>query len=321
MRDVPGSDGLKAPREAASLIRFAGLVLDLDAFTFVRESGEAIPLTRGEFALLRVFVTRPGRVVSRDALLDGLANRRFEPFDRSVDVLVGRLRRKIEPNPKKPCLIVTVPGEGYRFDGFTRTLQSDQKPSIDVPASKDDEGRPDPDSWLRAPSENGAELDLAAIEIKPPSPAMMTDHTRWQAAKRGFALIPLAAAIAALVLLTAVGVSSLLGGRLTNPLKAAHLSIVVLPFTNLSGDPNQDYFVDGVTENLTTELSRIRNSFVIARKTALTYKGRNVDAKQIGEELGVRYVLDGSLQRDDGRMRVNAQLVDVESAMQLWTKS
>ena len=105
-------------RETVSLVRFAGLVLDLDACMLARDSGEAIPLTRGELAVLRMFVARPGRVISRDTLLDAFANRRFEPFDRSIDVLVGRLRRKIEADPKEPRLIVTVPGEGYRFDGL-----------------------------------------------------------------------------------------------------------------------------------------------------------------------------------------------------------
>ena len=92
----------------------------------------------------------------------------------------------------------------------------------------------------------------------------------------------------------------------------------MLPFTNLSGDPSQDYFADGITENLTTELSRIRDSFVIARNTAFTYKGKNVDAKEIGKELGVRYVLEGSVQRDQNRVRVNAQLIDAASGAHLW---
>jgi len=92
----------------------------------------------------------------------------------------------------------------------------------------------------------------------------------------------------------------------------------VLPFTNLSNDPNQDYFADGITENLTTDLSRIRGSFVIARNAAFTYKGKNIDAKQIGKELGVRYVLEGSVQRDQGRVRVNAQLIDAASGAHLW---
>ena len=100
--------------------------------------------------------------------------------------------------------------------------------------------------------------------------------------------------------------------------EAAHLSIVVLPFTNLSGDPAQDYFADGVTENLTTDLSRIRDSFVIARNTAFTFKGKGLDAKEIGKELDVRYVLEGSVQRDGTRVRVNAQLIDAQSGAHLW---
>ncbi len=102
------------------------------------------------------------------------------------------------------------------------------------------------------------------------------------------------------------------------PAEAAHLSIVVLPFTNLSGDPSQDYFADGITDNLTTDLSRIRNSFVIARNTAFTFKGKNIDAKEIGKELGVRYVLEGSVQRDQNRVRVNAQLIDAHAGAHLW---
>jgi len=100
--------------------------------------------------------------------------------------------------------------------------------------------------------------------------------------------------------------------------EAAHLSIVVLPFTNLSGDPSQDYFADGITENLTTDLSRIRNSFVIARNTAFTFKGKNIDAKEIGKQLSVRYVLEGSVQRDQSRVRVNVQLIDAETGAHLW---
>jgi TolB-like protein len=96
------------------------------------------------------------------------------------------------------------------------------------------------------------------------------------------------------------------------------LSIVVLPFANLSGGPEQNYFVDGVTESLTTDLSRISGSFVIGRHTAFTYKGKAIDLKQIGRELNVRYVLEGSLQRSGDRVRVNVQLVDAETSAHLW---
>jgi TolB-like protein/class 3 adenylate cyclase len=101
---------------------------------------------------------------------------------------------------------------------------------------------------------------------------------------------------------------------------APRLSIVVLPFANIGGDPEQDYFVDGVTENLTTDLSRIAGSFVIARNTAFTFKGKAVDVKQIGHELNVRYVLEGSVQRGGNRLRVNVQLIDAETGNHLWAE-
>ena len=94
----------------------------------------------------------------------------------------------------------------------------------------------------------------------------------------------------------------------------------MLPFANLSGDPEQDYFVDGVTESLTTDLSRISGSFVIGRHTAFTYKGKAVDLKQIGRELNVRYVLEGSVQRSGNRLRVNVQLIDAETGNHLWAE-
>ncbi|KRR29394.1 adenylate/guanylate cyclase domain-containing protein [Bradyrhizobium retamae] len=107
-------------------------------------------------------------------------------------------------------------------------------------------------------------------------------------------------------------------GATPGPLSPPRLSIVVLPFANLCGDPEQDYFVDGVTESLTTDLSRISGSFVIGRHTAFTYKGKAVDLKQIGRELNVRYVLEGSVQRSGNRLRVNVQLVHAETANHLW---
>jgi TolB-like protein len=99
--------------------------------------------------------------------------------------------------------------------------------------------------------------------------------------------------------------------------KPPRLSIVVLPFANLGGNPDHEPFVDGVTESLTTDLSRIRGSFVIARHTAFAYKGKAIDLKQIGRELGVHYVLEGSILRSGERMRINAQLVDAETGAQV----
>ena len=231
--------GTPTSAEKGTPLRFAGLVLDLDSCTLARQSGEPIALTHGELALLRVFVTRPGRALSRDTLLSALSKRRFEPFDRSVDVLVGKLRRRIELDPKHPRLVITVRGEGYRFDGLERSEPS--KRTKGIAASSDRDGPP-------------------------------------------------------------------------------RLSIVVLPFANVGNDSEQEYFIDGITESLTTDLSRIRGSLVIGRSTAFTYKGKAVDHRRIWLELNVRYILEGSVQRSENRMRVYVQLIDAETGYHLWAE-
>ena len=103
--------------------------------------------------------------------------------------------------------------------------------------------------------------------------------------------------------------------RLTLPNKP---SIAVLPFKNLSGDPEQEYFADGIVEEIITALSRMRWLFVIARNSSFTYKGRAVDVKQVGRELGVRYVLEGSVRKSANRVRITGQLIDTSTGAHLW---
>ena len=104
------------------------------------------------------------------------------------------------------------------------------------------------------------------------------------------------------------------------PPVAPRLSIVVLPFANLSNDPEQQYFADGVTGDLTTDLSRIPDMLVILRNTAFTYRNKPIDTRQIGRELDVRYVLEGEVQRSGNRVRVTAQLIDAETDAHLWAE-
>ena len=121
----------------------------------------------------------------------------------------------------------------------------------------------------------------------------------------------------------APGMSGGIGDCSTPPRGARSLpplSIVVLPFTNLSNDPKQDYFADGITDDLTTDLSRIADSFVISRNTAFTYRNKSIDTKQIGRELGVRYALEGSVRRLGNHIRVNAQLIDSKTGRHLWAE-
>ena len=235
------SSRISLPPRTAPLC-FAGLTLDLDGRSLSRAGGGDIGLTHGEFVLLREFVRHPGRLLSRDYLLDALAGKRADPFDRSIDMLVGRLRRKIEPDYKHPALILTVSGEGYKF-------------AAPVAVQPSSESSPD-QGFTSGPDER-----------EPP-----------------------------------------------------RVSIVVLPFANMTGELEQEYFVDGVTESLTTDLSHINGALVIGRNTAFTYKGKPVDLKRLGRELNVRYILEGSVQRADARMRVSVQLIDAESGNHLWAE-
>jgi adenylate cyclase len=154
-----------------------------------------------------------------------------------------------------------------------------------------------------------------AIELgrgAPPRPMVLKNRPRWS---------PAVLAVVVLIALLAGGAWYYRFGTkhgLTVADRPAHLSIVVLPFVNLSGDPKQDYLADGITDNLTIELSLIRDAFVIAHNTAYTYRGKTIDARQIGAELGVRYVLEGTVQRDGNRVGVTVQLVDATNNAELW---
>jgi adenylate cyclase len=145
--------------------------------------------------------------------------------------------------------------------------------------------------------------------------------------KRSWALPLVAAAVLVVAIIGGAGYflyqdrTHPAGETLQMPMSAARLSVVVLPFANLSGDPGQDYFAEGVTENLTTALSRLRGSFVIARSTAAAFKGKAVDANALGKMLGVRYVLEGSVQRSGQNVRVNAQLIGTDQGEELWADS
>jgi adenylate cyclase len=164
-----------------------------------------------------------------------------------------------------------------------------------------------------------AELPVASVPIAVPR-------------RRRSVVAPIAAAVGAVLVIAVIGwwvwpatrpstsPTVAAATSVAQPLVAPRLSIVVLPFANLSNDPEQQYFADAITEDLTTDLSRIEDMFVISRSTAFTYRNKPVNAKQIGRELGVRYVLEGSVQRSDKHVRVNAQLINAETDAHLWAE-
>ena len=154
------------------------------------------------------------------------------------------------------------------------------------------------------------------------SEAVATPHRRPATTGRRRRIVWSVAALLALVAAAGawwIGSGSFQGWRADGP-EAPRLSIVVLPFRNLSGDPSEDYLADGITEDLTSDLSRITGSFVISRNTAFTFKDKAADARQVGRELGVRYVLEGSVRRTGGTVRVSAQLIDAVTGAHLWAE-
>ena len=266
--------------EARGAFAFAGLVFDLDACILKRESGEAIALTRGEFALLREFVRRPGRVLSRDFLLDAAVGRRNAPFDRSVDVMVGRLRKKVEPDPKQPSVIQTVPGEGYRFTGPLR--------------------RCEPSAETIAATTAGSPGDAV---IPPPATVPSTWRALW----------PVLAAAVALCLIAAVAA---IQWRPTPQEAGPRFSMVVLPFANLTGEPGWDYLGKDMGVELTTMMGAFPNMHVVAGSSI---GGADQDIRRAAAQAGARYVLAGALDKVNDRLRYTAQLFDGASGHELWS--
>jgi len=225
--------------EGSESVHFADFTLDVVGCTLTAANGQDVPLRRAEFALLLAFLRSPVRVLSRDHLLNAVAGRPSAPFDRSIDVLVSRLRRKIEAAAGAPRLIVTIPGLGYKF--------------------------------------------MARPQVVQHSP-----HDRQH-----------------------VGIDL----RRSSPDKS---SVAILPFRNLSGDRSQDYFAEGITEEITTALSRIPSLAVIAQRSTSAVRDRSADILQLGRELGVGYVLEGSVREVGDRVRIGVQLIDSTSGAHLW---
>jgi TolB-like protein len=173
------------------------------------------------------------------------------------------------------------------------------------------------------PLKNIAEpVRVYSLEVGVPSQAKPAAPSNSPPATKAHATRPRWPALTAAVVVLAVSAGAYawrsgLASRMIGSPAPPHLSIVVLPFANLSSDPEQDYFADAITDDLTTDLSHLTDSFVIARNTAFTYKGKSVDVKQIGRELGVRYALEGSVRRLGEDIAVNAQLISTDHDVDL----
>jgi TolB-like protein/DNA-binding winged helix-turn-helix (wHTH) protein len=272
---------------------FAGFRLDRRAGSLFQcgEDGVLSPVPIGPRALdvLGVLVERAGDLVSRDEII-AAAWPETVVNDNNLNMQIAAIRRVLDDGEAMPSCIQTIPRRGYRFvAAVTRAGPPTQLIPIQPLHSRDQDYAPRP---------------------------VLKSRSRYRA-RRAI----MAGVVGALVLAAAVAAA-----WYTEPLWFAgarpvpRLSIVVLPFANLGDDPGQRYFADAITEDLTTDLSRLADMLVISRDTAFTYKDKPVNAKWIGHELGVRYVLEGSVQRSGNRARINVQLIDAETDTHLWAE-
>lgn len=295
MQHVPEPDGRgntvhPVPHdESRTLVQFPGFILDIDACRLDRDDGQTVALTRGEFSLLRFFLSRGGRVISRETLLNELSNRRFDPFDRSVDTAVGRLRRKIEADPSQPRLIVTVPGEGYRFDGRTSLLAK-------LPSGEKTEPY--------APAESAPAGSLSAETLE-----RMRERSR-----RSPRLLTLSAT---LILLVCLGLSwEFLRQSGFDPDDPP--TVAVLPFDNLTGDSGKDYLSGSLSLEVATLLGTYPGLKVVAPPDSNSASAAKARRKETSA--GIRYVLRSGIHRFGDSLRVTATLYDTGTRSAVWAQ-
>ena len=289
---------------------FDNFLLDLRVRILFRLNGERaaepVPLGSRACDILCLLVEHHGAVVSRQTVIDRVwPNIAVE--EHNLTVQMSALRRVLDEGRTRGSCIQTIPGRGYRFLPAVLKAESPQAGGV-IPSN----------GQVGSENERADHADQPAeLEPRAPLPLEVADtlapvvRWRWQTAVVGIATM-LCVTIGAFL-----GMQAWRGfaGSASFP----RLSVVVLPFQNLSGNPAEDYLADGITDDLTTDLSHIPEAFVIARESAYTYKGKATDVRQIGRELGVRYVLEGSMCKLGNTLRVNSQLISSETGIQLWS--
>ena len=256
----------------------------------LRKSGLKIRLQEQPFQILAALLERPGEIVSRDDLRRRLwPDDTFVDFGHSLNTAIGRLREALDDSADNPRFIETVPRRGYRFIAPVETLAG------------------------TAPSPNGQEASVStAIPSAPPAASPPPALWRMVAAGVAFAAIVTAG----------VYLLQLRPPKPPDP-GQRRIMLAVLPFRNFSGDPGQDFASDAMTEEMITHLGRLtpQSLGVIARTSVMKYRNSTADVKTIGRDLGVDYLLEGSVRRGPGRIDVTAQLIQVKDQTHLWAET
>jgi TolB-like protein/DNA-binding winged helix-turn-helix (wHTH) protein len=277
-----------APSE---IFLFEDLRLDRRGGLFRRnDSGvETVAIGSRALDILGVLLERAGEVVSKDEIV-AVVWPGTVVEDSNLTVQISALRRVLDRGRSNGSCIQTVSGRGYRFAARVTRSGTDPPP---------------------AGGGNGEDRDAGVPLVPPLTTAARGRQRPWRQIAALFVVLAVSGSLAAWI-----WDHGWFGSADTR----SRFSMVVLPFANIGGDLDQEHFVDAITNDLTTELSRIGHGFVISRNTAATYRKKSVDTKQIGRELGVRYVVEGGVRRSSNKVRVTAQLIEAETDALVWAE-
>lgn len=285
---------MESPTGATRIIRFGSFQADLITGE-LRRNGSRVRLQDQPFQILALLLEHAGQLVTREDLQHKLWEAdTFVDFDNGLNIAVKKLRLALGDDAEAPRYIETVPRRGYRF-----VARLEYEPETE-------------DSSAVAPGPTGA-VELVPTEALPEK--VSKSKPRKLIATAAAIVVVITAFI--LMMGTAARVRDRLLGRSGGePI----ISIAVLPWLNLSSDPTQEYFADGMTEELTTDLAQISGLRVLSRTSAMQYKGTHKSIPQIARELGVRYILEGSIRKEGSRVRITAQLIDSSTGYHLWAQ-
>jgi TolB-like protein/DNA-binding winged helix-turn-helix (wHTH) protein len=279
---------------------FEGFRLDSAGLFRIDEAGVFTPVPLGSraIALLGLLAGRCGELISKDEIMQAVWPHTIVE-ENNLTVQISALRRLLDAGRAEGSCIQNVPGRGYRFVAPVTRVE----PTVsDCPSMLGDDRSPLSGAGRPPPGASTYHNIPAASSVS----EVRAQKRHWSAR-----IAALMGALGVLLILVTISWRLHLPTQKQDP--APRLSIVVLPFTNLSDDREQQYFADAITDDLTTDLSRHTGMLVISVNTAFTYKDKPVDTKQIGRELGVRYILEGSIRRSRARIRVNVQLIAAET--------
>ena len=293
---------MKASNLSSRVIRFGVFEADLSAGE-LRKHGLRLKLSEQPFQILVMLLEKPGNVVSRDELRNRLwPGDTFVDFDHGLNNAVMRLREVLSDSSDTPRFIETLPRRGYRFIAPVEELGT----AIEGPSSG-------------AALSTAMPIDSAAVLPVAARSALSARKKLWFPISR-FAMLSSAGLLGA-VALTAVAVHYVGGVNASKVRPDRSTSLIVLPLENLSGDKEQDYFADGMTDELIANLAKIRSLRVISRSTAMAYKGTRKPLSEIARELHVDAVVEGTVLRAGNRVRITAELVQVSTDRHLWAET